>query len=105
MSLARAYDTVPAFPLGQPVDGRDRYGMTPEQAALYRWLINNRPNDRPFIMDFRDIARKTVIGLYHAHLRVQGLVERGWLAVSADENHMQRRYSFVQPIMRFERRR
>ena len=31
-ALAHSEGTVPAHPLGQPLDGRPRYGMTPEQA-------------------------------------------------------------------------
>lgn len=101
MSHAHAHDTVPAFPLGQPIDGRKRYSMTPEQASLYRWLIANRPSERPFAMDFRDIARQTPTGLYALHVRVQALVERGWIMpVTIKPGHST--YSFVHPIKYFK---
>jgi hypothetical protein len=57
MSISLAsVGTVPAYPLGQPVDGRKRYGMTPEQAAVYRWLVENRPHKGSFNIQYRDVA-------------------------------------------------
>jgi len=104
MTLAKSYATIAAYPLGKPDDGRERYGMTPEQAALYRWLIDNRPHDRPFAMEFREIARKTVLSLHSVHERVTALVERGWLTPVVIKGTYTT-YAFVHPIMRFGRRR
>ena len=40
--LLRIDATVPAYPLGRPAD-RERFSMTPHQAAVYRWLVACRP--------------------------------------------------------------
>ena len=93
---ALALKTVPAFPLGQPVDGRPRYGMTPEQAHVYRWLVKTRPHDRAFTVDFRHIARAMASTNGNIHGRVMALVERGWL--DRDDAG----YRFVQPIRVFK---
>jgi hypothetical protein len=68
-----AIRTVPGFPLGQPVDGRERYGMTAEQAHAYCWLVKNRPHDKPFCLNFRDPAWSLIgilaaLTLLSAHL-------------------------------------
>jgi hypothetical protein len=78
---ALAYQTtVPAYPLGRPVDGRPRYGMTQEQAYVYRWIVKNRPHDGPFNVNFRELAScMMATSVHHVHGRVQALVERGWL--------------------------
>lgn len=89
--------TVPAYPLGKPLDGRERYGMTAEQAALYRWLVNNKTHDAPFPMLFRDVAKRANRDLSKVHDQVAALVERGWLKKVGD------RYAFVHPVMRFKR--
>jgi len=102
MTLAKSYATIAAYPLGEPDDGRERYGMTPEQAALYRWLIDNRPHDRPFRMEYREIARKTAVALQNLHQRVSALVERGW--ITPVEIKGRTHFAFVHPIMRFGRR-
>lgn len=47
---------VPAFPLGQPVDGRPRYGMTPAQADVYRCLVKHKPHNDAFGINFRELA-------------------------------------------------
>lgn len=91
--------TVPAFPLGVPVDGRARYGMTPEQAMLYRWLVENRPHDKPFAVSFREAALAHLTGPGSIHCRVMALVERGWLKPVA------KRYVFVEPIQHYGRKR
>lgn len=97
MSLAHAHDTVPAFPLGQPVDGRERYGMTPEQACVYRFLVDTQPHAERFKINFRSLARSMVCGLGNAHQRVTALVERGWITVDRTGG-----YRFVQPVMHFK---
>ena len=97
-ALARV-NTVPAYPLGIPTDGRARYGMTPEQACLYRWLVKYKPHNESFKINTREIA---VLFLARSHSRIHdrlvGLVERGWLA------HDGARYRFVEPIRRFVER-
>lgn len=100
MSLAHACDTVPAFPLGQPLDGRPRYGMTPYMAHLYRWLIANRAQEGEFKLSFRDISEATGESLSSVHAGVRGLVERGWLH-RTEYARSQARFAFVHPIMRF----
>jgi len=97
---ALALKTVPAYPLGRPVDGRPRYGMTPEQARIYRWLVKNRQHNGVFRMGFRDVAAGTGAGLRFVHECVQGLVERGWLHVVPNNSHTL--YGFVHPIKRFK---
>jgi hypothetical protein len=97
-----AVRTVPAFPLGQPEDGRPRYGMTPEMAHAYRWLVDHKPEDEPFGINFRETAWRMARHHGAFHLTVQGLVERGWLHRIADENHMNVTYRFVHPVMTFK---
>lgn len=96
MSLAHSHDTVPAHPLGIPVDGRERYGMTPEQAALYQWLIRNRPTDGLFQMRFRQICKARSTWPNRLHQMTENLVARGWLHKEG------RRYCFVKPVMHFK---
>jgi len=96
-ALAREM-TRPAYPLGKPAD-RDRYGMTPEQAHVYRWLVKHRPHDRAFAIAFREVALTMAAPLGNIHQRVAALVERGWL--KRDDAG----YRFVQPIMQFKGRR
>lgn len=91
--------TRPAFPLGQPFDGRPRYGMTPEQAAVYRWLVANRPHDGAFRLDFRDVAAGVPMHLSTVHRSVRELVDRGWLFEVLGKTHT--RYGFVHPVMHF----
>jgi hypothetical protein len=91
---ALAIATRAAYPLGKPSD-RDRYGMTPDQACLYRWLVKYRPHDRPFSISFRATAPlfcTTHTAVFHM---VQNLIERGWL--ERDDAG----YRFVQPVMWF----
>lgn len=101
MSLTHAYDTVPAFPLGQPHDGRPRYGMTPTMASLYHALIASRPHKCAFKIDFRALCAETGKSLHPVHDAVTGLVERGWLTRSSI-NGAHSTYAFVHPIMRFK---
>lgn len=88
--------TIPAYPLGKPLDGRARYGMTPEQAYIYNWLVRNRPHDRPFAISFRAVALAMAAPLGNVYTRVQGLIERGWL--TRDDAG----YRFVAPIRTFK---
>jgi predicted DNA-binding transcriptional regulator len=77
---ALAYQTtVPAFPLGRPVDGRPRYGMTQEQAHVYNWLVKRRPHNGTFNINFREVAVTMATTHTNTYARVQALVERGWL--------------------------
>jgi DNA-binding MarR family transcriptional regulator len=100
MSEALAYNrTVPAYPLGQPVDGRPRYGMTPEQAFVYRWVVRNRPHDRPFTISFRQLATFMASTSGNVHSRVIALVERGWL------QREDAGYRLVHPVMTFRGKR
>jgi DNA-binding MarR family transcriptional regulator len=87
--------TVPGYPLGQPVDGRLRYGMTPEQAYIYRWLVAHRPHDKSFAINFRHMAQCMASTSGNAHQRVAALVERGWL------EREDAGYRFVHPVMHF----
>lgn len=102
MSLAHAFDTVPGFPLGQPIDGRPRFSMRPEMARLYRWLVANRPHHKPFKFDFRDVAHSLPMHLQSVHSNVEALIDRGWLVSDDDANHLNRRFSFVAPVMHFK---
>ncbi len=89
--------TVPAYPLGRPVDGRERYGMTPEQARVYRWLVARRPNAGRFYLDFRHAAQALEMWLSKVHWCMVQLVERGWVESFPNAGHTQ--YAFVQPVM------
>jgi hypothetical protein len=97
MSFAYSHDTVPAFPLGQPLDGRKRYGMTPEQACVYRALVKAMPHDKEFRMKFRTAAAKMGMSIDRLHIRVQALVDRGWL-----QQHGRGVYGFVAPVKLFK---
>ena len=97
-ALARE-STVPAFPLGRPVDGRQRFSMTSHQAAVYRWLVTCRPHGETFALNFRAMATEMGWPLSTLHLCVQGLVERGWLHVVPNGSHTL--YAFVHPIKHF----
>lgn len=92
---------VPAHPLGIPADGRPRYGMEPEQAKLYRWLIANRPHDEEFHFDFRRTAQGIGSHFGTVHSLAKGPIERGWLYRVENGNHLDTVYGFVQPVMRF----
>lgn len=92
--------TVPAFPLGQPVDGRPRYGMTPAQADVYRWLVKHKPHDAPFGINFRNLAFCMARHLENSHASVRSLVERGWL--ESEGNSSATVYRFVHPVMTFK---
>jgi len=98
MILASQVVTVPAFPLGQPTDGRPRYGMTPFQARIYRWLVENKPHGEPFNIVFRDVAWALNSCPHPAkyHIAARALVERGWL----DGDWYS--YQFVHPVMTFQ---
>jgi predicted DNA-binding transcriptional regulator len=91
-----ATKTVPGFPLGQPVDGRPRYGMTPEQAYIYRWLVEHRPHSNSFAINFRHIAQRMASTSGNIHQRVAALCERGWL------EREDAGYRFVHPVMQFK---
>ena len=94
--------TVPAFPLGQPVDGLPRYGMTPEQACLYRWLVKHKPHDGPFEINFRAIAPLFLVSAHSLiHDRVMNLIERGWISPHGNGKRLTGRYRFVHPIKQF----
>lgn len=97
MSALAQTATRDAYPLGRPLDGRERYGMTHEQAKVYRWLVANRPHDRAFLVNFREAAVSTLC-LAKVHAAVQALVERGWL--ERDDAG----YRFVHPVMQFKAR-
>ena len=95
---ALALKTVPAYPLGIPVDGRPRYSMMPGMAAVYRWLVQNKPHGGTFSMSFREIGAKTGRPFSKVHDNVRGLVERGWLEGDGE------RYAFVEPIQHYRER-
>lgn len=95
-------ETVPAYPCGRPVDGRPRYGMTPEMAAAYRWMTEHKPHDQPFGINFRETAWRMARHHGSFHETVQHLVERGWLHKLDDVNHMNGTYCFVHPVMQFK---
>jgi hypothetical protein len=101
-----AIRTVPGFPLGQPVDGRERYGMTREHADAYRWLVKNRPHDKPFCLNFRDCAwSRQKISHSRTHDTIAALVERGWIQKIDAPNSRAVTYSFVHPVMQFKESR
>lgn len=92
-ALLKIEGTVPAYPLGRPVDGRDRFGMTRDQARLYRWLVQNKPHSQSFTMNFRDIAARLGKEFHsRTHDHAVALVERGWLQKDGE------RYQLVEPI-------
>ena len=95
--------TIPAFPLGQPLDGRPRYSMTAAQARVYAWLVKHRAHDGMFRLDFRDVSRGIGHELSTIHMSIRGLVERGWLYDRPNASHTE--YAFVHPIMVFPGRR
>jgi hypothetical protein len=95
-----AIRTVPGFPLGQPEDGRPRYGMTPEMALTYNWLVKHRPNARPFGINFRELGLRMLTSEGSMFKRVQSLVERGWLEI-AEQRPGASTYRFVHPVMTF----
>lgn len=96
MSAVAYADTVPAHPLGIPVDGRKRYGMTAEQAHIYRWLVRHLPHDSEFKINFQRLGDAMVCKRWNAFTRVQSLVERGWIAPTGSG-----RYAFVHPVKMF----
>lgn len=96
MSAVAYTDTVPAHPLGIPVDGRARYGMTPEMAFAYGWLVKNRPPDSGFRINFSQLGATLVIKRHHAFKLVVSLMERGWIDQIAHGE-----YCFVHPVMCF----
>lgn len=89
--------TIPAYPLGRPVDGRERYGMTPEQAHIYRWLVLNRPHDGSFRLNFAQLGEVMLCKRWNVFKRVMALVDRGWLKPCKAHGT----YEFVQPVMLF----
>lgn len=93
--------TVPAFPLGQPVDGRPRYGMTPEMACAYRWLVKYKPHDESFAVNFRETGWRMARHPSKIHATVQALVERGWITPDASPGRYTT-YRFVHPVMQFK---
>jgi hypothetical protein len=97
-----AIRTVPGFPLGQPVDGRERYGMTPEQAKVYNWLVKNKPHDQSFGLNFRDAAWKMEQHYTNLHKLICALVERGWLIKVDAPNPRAVTYALVHPVMTFK---
>lgn len=95
--------TVPAFPLGRPVDGRERFGMTPEQARIYRWLVQNKPLDKEFKPRCREVSRETGISLHAVHHSMRELDARGWLiGIPCKPSAVVTKYRFVQPVMMFK---
>lgn len=92
---------VPAYPLGEPYDGRLRFGMTPAQAEVYRWLVQNKPHHGAFGVNFREMAFRLVSHLETSHACVRGLVERGWLEV-AEHKASATVYRFVHPVKLFK---
>lgn len=95
-ALLNIQATIPAYPLGKPLDGRARYGMTPEQAYVYRWLVAHKPHTTPFAVAFREVAQKMVSTPGNIHARVNALIERGW--ITRDDAG----YRFVLPIRTFK---
>jgi hypothetical protein len=93
--------TVPAYPLGEPYDGRPRYGMTPAQAEVYRWLVQHKPHHDAFGVNFRELAFRMASHLETSHACVRALVERGWLEV-AEYRPSATVYRFVHPVRQFK---
>lgn len=100
MTALRQEATIPAYPLGKPAD-RHRYGMTPEQAKVYRWLVQNRPHHVPFSLNFRDVAWSIEGNLDTVHDNVIALVERGWIEPADSVGLRTMTYRFVPPVMTF----
>lgn len=92
--------TVPGFPLGQPEDGRPRYGMTPDQADLYRWLVAHKPHGEAFGVNFRETAWRMARHPDGIFKCARSLVERGWLESEGGSPNAV--YRFVHPVMKFK---
>ncbi len=90
--------TVPAYPLGRPVD-RLRYGMTPQQARLYRWLVANRPHGEAFRVEFREAGAALRMSPVTVHFCIMELIDRGWMRQLPSKSWC--KYAFVAPVMRF----
>lgn len=102
MSPAAALRTVPAHPLGQPIDGRPRYGMTPEQAVIYRWLAAHKSHTAAFKPLCREVSAATGLKLSVVHRSLIELCERGWLMAHLCQSEVRATtYSFVHPVMHF----
>ena len=91
--------TLPAYPLGQPVDGRPCYGMTPEQARLYCWLVANRPHAEVFRVLFREVGAALQMSPGTVHFCLMELIDRGWVRQIPSKSWC--KYTFVAPVMRF----
>lgn len=98
-ALSFARSTIPAFPLGQPLDGRKRFSMTPRQAKVYRWLVEQRQHDHMFTVDFRRTASALGMTASAVHFCVMELVDRGWMEAVIDRAVGV--YQFVHPVMTF----
>lgn len=93
--------TVPAYPLGEPYDGRPRYGMTPAQADIYRWLVQHKPHHGAFGINFREVAWRMTCHQSKIHDHVRALVERGWIEDLGEYT----KYRFVHPVKKFKESR
>jgi hypothetical protein len=92
-------NTRPAYPLGRPVDGRLRFGMTPEQAFLYRSLVAEVEDEYASFSINTRLYAKRLHRTSHSHIfrHIEHLIERGWIMVSGYG-----RFKFVHPVMRFK---
>ena len=99
-ALAYHEGTVLAHPLGIPLDGSNRYGMTPAMARLYRWLVHNRPHSSEFSLSFRDASEALGADVSSIHYCAVGLEERGWLRRFNRRGHHPL-FAFIHPVMNF----
>ena len=92
---------IKANPLGVPEDGRPRYGMTPEQATVYAYIVENMPHDRTFLMNFRQLAAGVSMQLANVRGAVADLYVRGWL--EPDYTGPVTVYRLIAPVKRFKK--
>lgn len=90
--------TVPAYPLGRPTDGTPRFGMTPEMAILYRWLVKHKSHDQSFVLNSRVIGALFLTSHSRIHERIHALSDRGWIKKDGGK------YRFVEPIQHYAER-
>lgn len=96
--------TVPAFPLGRPDDGRERFSMTPIMAEAYRALIyyKDEYGKMPTVRTLGSMIGQDVSATFRI---LTQLHERGWIAPNrANSNHRRSggEYQFVLPIRFFK---
>lgn len=89
MTALHSVQTVEAYPLGKPFDGRERFSMTPGMASVYNMLVRKHDHNSAFMVIFHHDSTM--------HNQVRELVRRGWLHYGEGGS-----YRFVHPVMKFK---